>query len=72
MKNKLRSKVRDLEKLSKENFWKDKILLKDYKTKNIFDEILNSYQSHIKEINNIKELFNLVARENEEIIEIAY
>ncbi len=31
---------------------------------------MNSYQGHIKEINNIKELFNLASQEkNEEIIE---
>ena len=47
-KNNIESKVRDLENYFwKKIFGKIKILLKNYKTKKIFDEILNSYQNQL-------------------------
>ena len=54
-----------------ESFWKDKKLVKStVKQKKIFEDILNSFKNSLKEINNIKDLFNLASIEkNEEIIE---
>ena len=50
---------------------KDKKLVKStVKQKKIFEDILNSFKNSLKEINNIKDLFNLASIEkNEEIIE---
>ena len=57
--------------LLKENFWKDKDLVKKtVKQKKIFEEILNSYKKSLKDINNIRDLFNLAEQEkNDEIIQ---
>jgi peptide chain release factor 2 len=66
------NKLKDLEKtLLKENFWKDKELVKKtVKQKNIFENILNSYKKSLNEINNIKDLFHLATQEkDDEIIE---
>ena len=54
-----------------ENFWKDKELVKKtVKQKKIFENILNSYNHSLNEINNIKDLFNLATQEkDDEIIE---
>ena len=57
--------------LQKENFWKDKNLVKKtVKQKKNFEDILNSYKKSKKEINNIQDLFNLANLEkNTEIVE---
>ena len=71
-KNMLNLNLKELEQtLLQENFWKDKELVKKtVKQKKIFEDILNSYQKSINEINNIKDLFILATQEkNEEIIE---
>ena len=50
-----------------ENFWKDKELVKKtVKQKKNFEDILNSYQESLNEINNIKDLFNLATQEKDE------
>ena len=56
--------------LHQENFWKDKVLVKKtVKQKKIFEEILNSYNSSLKEVENLKDLFLLANQEkNDEII----
>ena len=65
-------KLKDLEKtLLKENFWKDKVLVKKtVKQKKIFEDILKSYQEYLKEIKNLKDLYSLASQEkNDEIIQ---
>ena len=69
-KNNVESKLKELEQtLLQENFWKNKDLVKKtVKQKKIFEDILNSYKNSLKDINNIKDLFNLALQEkNEEI-----
>ena len=48
--------LKELEKISsKENFWKDKILVKKtVKTKKFFENILISYKELLNELENIK------------------
>ena len=70
-KNKIESRLKALEStLHQENFWKDKVLVKKtVKQKKIFEEILNSYNSSLKEVENLKDLFLLANQEkNDEII----
>ena len=70
--NKVESKLDEINKtLSKENFWKNKDLVKKtIKQKKTFERILNSYKTSINEILNLKDLFSLATQEkNEEIIE---
>ena len=50
-----------------ENFLKDKELVKKtVKQKKNFEDILNSYQESLNEINDIKDLFNLATQEKDE------
>ena len=70
-KNQVEIKLDEIEKtLQKENFWKNKDLVKKtVKQKKIFENILSSYKSSSLEISNIKDLFKLASDEkNEEII----
>ena len=69
-KNQVELKLKNIEKeLLKENFWKDKNLVKKIiKQKKTFEEILNSYQETASEIKNIKELYNLGTQEQDEEI----
>ena len=70
--NEVEIKLKEIEViLQKENFWKDKDLVKKtLKQKKIFEGILSSYKESLKEIHNLKDLFNLASQENdEEIIE---
>ena len=57
-KHDIEAKLKELEKtLLKENFWKDKELVKKtVKQKKIFEEIIVSYEDSISEIKNLKEL----------------
>jgi len=57
-----------LEKITlKENFWKDKELVKKtVKQKKIFENIFNSYQKSLKDLNNLKDLYNLASQEKDE------
>ena len=51
----------------KENFWKDKELVKKtVKQKKIFENIFNSYQKSLKDLNNLKDLYNLASQEKDE------
>ena len=55
--------------LLKENFWKDKELVKKtVKQKKIFDSIVQSYKNSSKEISNLKDLYNLANQEKDEEI----
>ena len=67
-KNNVKSKLEDLEKtLQKENFWKDKDLVKKtVKQKKIFEEILNSYKKFLKDLYNLKDLHLLASQEKDE------
>ena len=69
-KNQVEVKLKNIEKeLLKENFWRDKDLVKKIiKQKKTFEEILNSYQWSANEIKNIKELHNLGTQEQDEEI----
>ena len=65
-------KLKELEQVAlKENFWKDKDLVKKtVKQKKTFEDILNSYKNSIKDFNNLKDLHSLALQEkNDEIIE---
>ena len=57
-----------MEKITlKENFWKDKELVKKtVKQKKIFENIFNSYQKSLKDLNNLKDLYNLASQEKDE------
>ena len=71
-KNNVATKLKEIEKtLLKKNFWKDKIKVKKtVKEKKIYEEILNSHQSCSKEVNNLKDLYELAKEEkNDEIIQ---
>jgi len=66
----IENKLKELEKTSlKENFWKDKQLVKKtVKQKKIYEEMLNSYKKSLNEIKNVKELFALASEEKDEEI----
>ena len=70
-KNKVEIKLQEIENtLQKENFWKDKeSVKKTVKQKNLFENILSSYQNSSLEVTNIKDLFKLALEEkNEDIL----
>ena len=70
-KNDIALKLKEIEKtLLDQNFWKDKAKVKKtVKEKKNYEDILNSYKSFFKEINNLKDLYNLAAEEkNDEIL----
>ena len=68
-KNNLKSKLIEIEKtLNKKIFGKKKLVKKTLKQKKIFEEIINSYQNHSKEIKDIKDLFLLATQEKDEEI----
>ena len=69
-KNKVEEKLKHIENnLLKENFWKDKTFVKStVKQKKLFEDILFTYKNSVKEINNIKDLYNLASLENNEEI----
>ena len=51
----------------KENFWKNKDLVKKtVKQKKIFEDILNSYNKSLIDINNLKDLYLLASKEKDD------
>jgi alpha/beta superfamily hydrolase len=51
----------------KENFWKNKDLVKKtVKQKKIFEDILNSYKKSNNDLNNLKDLYILASQEKDE------
>ncbi|MDC0164505.1 peptide chain release factor 2 [Candidatus Pelagibacter bacterium] len=66
--NNVENKLNELEQISiKENFWKDKKLVKKtVKQKKIFEDILNSYKKSLKDFNNLKDLYFLASSEKDE------
>ncbi len=70
--NNITLKLQEIEKtLLSQNFWKDKAKVKKtVKEKKTYEDILNSYQSSLHEINNLKDLYNLALEEkNDEILQ---
>ena len=54
------------EKILNPNFWKDKVLAqKVVKEKKFFENILNSFNSTINEIENLEDLVKLALKEND-------
>ncbi len=71
-KNKIELKLKDLEEINqKENFWKDKQLVKKtVKQKKRFQDILQGYKDALKDFYDVKDLFSLASQENnQEIID---
>ena len=71
-KNKVEEQIKQFEKtLLQENFWKDKnSAQKIVRQKNTLENINNSFNESLKDINNLEDLFNLAYQEkNEEILE---
>ena len=57
-----------MEKISsKEDFWRDKKLVKKtVKQKKIFEDILNSFNKYLKDLDNLKDLHGLASQEKDE------
>ena len=66
----IQNKLKELEQLaSKKNFWKDQNLVKKTtKQKKFFEDLLNSYNFQLKELTNIKDLYELACEEKDEDI----
>ncbi len=67
-KENIENKLRDLEQISsRENFWKDKNLVKKtVKQKKIFEEIITSFRKSLKDFDNLKDLYSLAHQEKDE------
>ena len=67
-KENIETKLKELEKISlKEDFWKDKNLVKKtVKQKKIFESILNSYKKSQKDLSNLKDLYFLASQEKDD------
>ena len=67
-KENIEAKIKELEDISlKDNFWKDKNLVKKtVKQKKIFEDILNSYKKSYEDLNNLKDLYALASQEKDE------
>ncbi len=67
-KEKIEKKIKDLEIISlKENFWKDKKLVKKtVKQKKIFKDILDIYKKSKIDLKNLKDLYDLALHEKDE------
>ena len=61
------TKIKELEQISqKENFWKDKNLVKKtVKQKKIFEDIFNSYKKSKNDLENLKDLHSLASQEKD-------
>ena len=61
------TKIKELEQISqRENFWKDKNLVKKtVKQKKFFEDILNSYKKSKNDIENLKDLYSLASQEKD-------
>ena len=61
-------KLKELEKISlRDNFWKDKDLVKKtVKQKKKYEDILNSHTKSLKDFNNLKDLYTLALQEKDE------
>ena len=66
-KNKINEKIKTFDKeISKENFWKDKLTAqKILKEKKFIENIFNDYNSVTNELENVDQLLDLAAKEND-------
>ena len=64
----IEKKLKEFEAISlKENFWKDKNLVKKtVKQKKIFEDIFNTYKRSIKELDNLNDLYLLASEEKDD------
>ena len=64
----IEKKLKEFEVISsKENFWKDKNLVKKtVKQKKIFEDIFNTYKRSIKELDNLNDLYLLASEEKDD------
>ena len=69
-KNKIRDKIQNFDKkISQENFWKDKLTAqKILKEKKFFGKILENYNFTINELENLEQLLELAAHENNSVV----
>ena len=66
-KENIETKLKELEQISvKENFWKDKKLVKKTLKQKIFEDIFNSYKKSLQDLNNLKDLHSLASKEKDE------
>ena len=67
-KENIENKLKELEKISSnENFWKDQNLVKKIvKQKKFFQNILDSFNKSLKDIENVSDLFELASQEKDE------
>ncbi len=67
-KENVETKLKELEEIvSKENFWKDKNLVKKtIKQKKILEDITNSFKKSSQDLNNLKDLYYLASQEKDE------
>ncbi|MEC7143622.1 MAG: peptide chain release factor 2 [Pseudomonadota bacterium] len=71
-KNNIKEKIKEFELISqKDNFWKNKSLVKKtVKQKKIYEDIYYTYQKSLRDISDIRELFDIAIKEKDnEIIE---
>tara|TARA_Y100000590_G_scaffold301973_1_gene340406 strand:- start:2070 stop:3125 length:1056 start_codon:yes stop_codon:yes gene_type:complete len=66
-KNNIRDKIQDFDnKISQENFWKDKLTAqKILKEKNFFDKIFKDFNYIINELENLEQLFEIATKESD-------
>ena len=66
-KNKVKDKIRTFDsKIAEENFWKDKISAqKILKEKKFLENIIDSFDSTVNELENFEQLFELALKEND-------
>jgi len=66
-KNKIKEKIKIFDnKISQENFWKDKLFAqKILKEKKFFDDVLSNFNSTINDFHDLEQLLQLASRENE-------
>ena len=68
--NKIKDKIKNFDKkISKENFWKDKLTAqKILKEKKFFGNILENYNYTINELENLEQLLELAVYENNSVV----
>ena len=69
-KNKIKEKIQTFDnKITEENFWKDKSLAqKILKEKSFFDNIFSDFNSIVNELDNLEQLFELASKENDILV----
>jgi len=69
-KNKIKEKIKILDnKITQENFWKDKISAqKILKEKNFFENIFKDFNSTVNELENLEQLLKIASDENDSVV----